>query len=842
MKRLATFLALLAILGIARAENYSDLWWNPSESGWGLTIADHETQLFAVWYTYRSDGKPTWFVIPGGSFDSSRHVFTGDIYQTTGPPYSAPFDASRVTRTKVGTATLDFAPQGLAAGTALFTWSIGGASQAKQIQRQPFGNGPTAWGSDFTDIWWNPLESGWGLTLAQHGNNVFGVWFTYDASGNPLFVALPSVTFVDANTFDGTLYTTTGPPYTSATFDPSQVHLTVLGSATIHIAEGAGTFTSNVDGFMQAKNIVPQPFGATAPAPLGKQLLAGRGVWAIFDRRGYPNGYYSGDAIKMFDQHDQDLQNLLGSGANVAATVRDEIASQLGKMRAMGMNRITFELRATDPVFINEPFNPPDCNLAPSLGLLYPQPTAIELSNLAAFFDLAQANGFRVLLILNNTHMEEQPPTNNSRWLAAILNVVKNHPALDVVMFGGNMHVLTLTFGSMVSMVCGTPAEAPLYLGIDSYAGRYVQWAIGYSTALGVSPAKLSAEAIVGDYYVDQQPPAGPEATNSHLWSPIKILKQIFDNLGVDNSQRTYTLSFYSHRKCWNPNNFSIACTDTDPHTWADQTLQSVMSVVGPSARVVAAEFGDNAPFSPDWGAALAFESLASLMSKYGVEASGYWIWAETDNGTQADPNRPGEPVRVRGVNDVYNPVQRELVDAYGFHLAAIQNGSFEDGGATATGWTSSGAGTAARFRLADESGQPVIATRGSYALRLVTGNGSGDQVQVQGAPIAVTSRTTYTTTANLRFQWSGDSRVGSNDASRPHVFATIQYYNSSGAPSALRAQDVFNYVQEDSPSGFGTFPLVYTTPADATTVRIVFGAARNGLAQPITLDVDNVR
>ena len=28
--------------------NYSDIWWNPNESGWGLTIADHETHIFAV--------------------------------------------------------------------------------------------------------------------------------------------------------------------------------------------------------------------------------------------------------------------------------------------------------------------------------------------------------------------------------------------------------------------------------------------------------------------------------------------------------------------------------------------------------------------------------------------------------------------------------------------------------------------------------------------------------------------------------------------------------------------------------------------------------------------------
>ena len=36
------------------AANYSDIWWNPAESGWGVTFTQHSTsnQVFAVWYTY----------------------------------------------------------------------------------------------------------------------------------------------------------------------------------------------------------------------------------------------------------------------------------------------------------------------------------------------------------------------------------------------------------------------------------------------------------------------------------------------------------------------------------------------------------------------------------------------------------------------------------------------------------------------------------------------------------------------------------------------------------------------------------------------------------------------
>ena len=90
---LGRLLSCLILLGApcALAQNYSDIWYNPAESGWGLTLADHETQLFGVWYTYRADGSPTWFTIPGGTFSQGRRLFSGDLYQTTGPAYNAPF-------------------------------------------------------------------------------------------------------------------------------------------------------------------------------------------------------------------------------------------------------------------------------------------------------------------------------------------------------------------------------------------------------------------------------------------------------------------------------------------------------------------------------------------------------------------------------------------------------------------------------------------------------------------------------------------------------------------------------------------------------------------------------
>ncbi|CAN5457048.1 hypothetical protein BH11PSE11_BH11PSE11_03290 [soil metagenome] len=243
--------------------NYSDIWWNPNESGWGLTLADHDTQMFGVWYTYDADGHPTWFVIPGGSFTESKRFFSADLYQTTGPAYNLPFDASKVSATKVGQVQMDFAPPAVVSGIALFTFTVGGVTQTRQVQRQSFGNAAPLWSYDYSDIWWAASESGWGLSLAQHGSNVFGVWYTYDLSGKPLWVVMPGVSFTSGNGFTGKLYTTTGPWYGNAVFDASKVVAAEVGSASTSIYGASGAFSATMNGYTQSKAITRQSFGNT---------------------------------------------------------------------------------------------------------------------------------------------------------------------------------------------------------------------------------------------------------------------------------------------------------------------------------------------------------------------------------------------------------------------------------------------------------------------------------------------------------------------------------------------------------------------------------------------------
>ena len=625
---------------------------------------------------------------------------------------------------------------------------------------------------------------------------------------NPQFIATGS--YSDASTKNLTasvLWSSTNPAV--ATVDAIGIVTTRgIGDTTIQAASGTVTGSKTL----------------TVTSP-GHFLMKNVGLVTQFDRRGWPDQYWPGQVIYTWDQFD----------TVVGSTISQEVSLQLDKIKAMGVNTITFELRAADNTDTGI-FTPPDCNIGTGQGLQFPQPTATELANLPRFFDMVQSKGMKVWLRLINTHMEEQPPTNSQTWLGAILGVIGNHPALDLVTFEGNTH--WIENGTQ----CGVPAEPPLYLGPGSIPAQYVQWAIGFAMSQGIPARRLSTEAIVGDIFVDSMPPAGPTATDNHLWPTIPVLKMIFDNLNIPASERTYALSLYEHRKCslaqWLP------CTDMNPHDWADQTLQNVVSVVGSGPRIVMSEMGVmNPPDQVNWNTQRALESLVFLMQKHAIDGGTFWRWISPIDEDDSDPTQ-SDPVKRRGVAFIYNPVQKEVVDMCGFHIPEVPNGSFED--TTVNGvpvnWIKAGNGTVSQYLLTQEPGQPEVPSRGTHAMRIITGSGPNDNVTATSTMIPVTAATTYTTTANMRFAWTGDPNPGGSSASRPQVFINILYFQQNGTPSGVRTKDSFSFFQENSATGFATFPQQYTTPSDATFVEVQFGAMRNGLPTQIILDVDNVR
>ena len=140
-KRLAAGLvAAFAIAMPSAASTYSvdytDLWINPNESGWGLNLVQQYDVMFATIFLYGPDGSDRWFsasaLTPAGG-----NSFSGQLFQSSGPYYGAGvFNSSAVTRNPVGTMTVSFGSSN--AGT--LTYTVNGVSVTKSIVRFTFRN------------------------------------------------------------------------------------------------------------------------------------------------------------------------------------------------------------------------------------------------------------------------------------------------------------------------------------------------------------------------------------------------------------------------------------------------------------------------------------------------------------------------------------------------------------------------------------------------------------------------------------------------------------------------------------------------------------------------------
>lgn len=113
--------------------NYSDLWWTSTESGWGISLLHHPSNVvFGAWFTYDETGSPKWYVAPYCPLVGD-YCF-GTLYETTGSPFSQPFNPNAVTVTPVGTLSLNFT----SFGNGLMTYNVRGTTATKTITRQPF--------------------------------------------------------------------------------------------------------------------------------------------------------------------------------------------------------------------------------------------------------------------------------------------------------------------------------------------------------------------------------------------------------------------------------------------------------------------------------------------------------------------------------------------------------------------------------------------------------------------------------------------------------------------------------------------------------------------------------
>ncbi len=238
----------------------SALWWNPVESGWGVHVTRRDSTFFAAWFTYDAAGRPHWYTAPAcrpsvplACADCLRGVTCqGAAYATSGTVAIATREA--------GTMELQFSGP----DAATFKYTVDGISRRVNIQRQLFAEETVSPPVDYSDLWWNPRESGRGLAVSQQDGIMFLVWFAYDANGHAEWTVASDCRVIESgNGCRGTLYRTTGPgdAMGASPFDFQDVSVVGIGTVELDFTDpDHGFLAVTVNGRTERRTLTRQLF------------------------------------------------------------------------------------------------------------------------------------------------------------------------------------------------------------------------------------------------------------------------------------------------------------------------------------------------------------------------------------------------------------------------------------------------------------------------------------------------------------------------------------------------------------------------------------------------------
>jgi YVTN family beta-propeller protein len=149
------------------------LWFNPARSGHGFDLQYLGSNMFVTWYTYQDDGTPTWYLAAA----PTGNPWTGVLNRYTWNPATGYVDFQAA-----GELRLTFS----GTGGATFDWRLGARSGSEPMQ--PLVPAATMALPDHTGTWYDPRESGWGLSIYNAGDVRVSVLYFYDGSNQPRWV------------------------------------------------------------------------------------------------------------------------------------------------------------------------------------------------------------------------------------------------------------------------------------------------------------------------------------------------------------------------------------------------------------------------------------------------------------------------------------------------------------------------------------------------------------------------------------------------------------------------------------------------------------------------------
>ncbi|MGQ0799402.1 MAG: RCC1 domain-containing protein [Pseudomarimonas sp.] len=246
-------------------------WWIPAESGWGVSTIDQGNALGVSWFTYDSDGEPTWF--SGSALLQPDGRYVGNVFRQTGVPLADITGLATESSTRFADVTLSFT----GSGALTFDYAvIGGVTQRKQMSRFIFGGDdivcrispfPTRAGiGNLSDVWWGgAATSGWGILLSETSSILAVTWYTFDQDREAIFLIAVTTRQADGSYAGSIVRQRNGTAFSNINNAPPSSGADVVGSARLTIIDGeTADFVYTIGSVTQTKRISRFVFG-TAP-------------------------------------------------------------------------------------------------------------------------------------------------------------------------------------------------------------------------------------------------------------------------------------------------------------------------------------------------------------------------------------------------------------------------------------------------------------------------------------------------------------------------------------------------------------------------------------------------
>ncbi len=134
---LFTVFLLLAALPASAKVDWTDVWYDPAEPGWGINLVQSDTFMYGTFYIFDAAGKPTWYAAQM-TWDQARLEFVGPLYLPAGTGYQFPWRQGDVSVTQVGTASFKPTQGGISVsykGTLRYTFTDTGFTVTKPVER-----------------------------------------------------------------------------------------------------------------------------------------------------------------------------------------------------------------------------------------------------------------------------------------------------------------------------------------------------------------------------------------------------------------------------------------------------------------------------------------------------------------------------------------------------------------------------------------------------------------------------------------------------------------------------------------------------------------------------------